>query len=73
MNMTIPEEFIIAMMINDIAQTVDASSEDVADDFFKFSAEIDRVMSEEGLTEEEATQIVAENWVIPYQKERCEA
>ena len=50
------------MLIEDIAATVGTTSNEVINDFTKFSAEIDRVKEELNLSEDEATAYVAERW-----------
>lgn len=54
--------FFAQMLVEEIAAMTNTTSNEVVNDFTKFSAEIDRVKEELNLSEDEATAYVAERW-----------
>lgn len=53
------------MMVKEIAKVANTMPANIIADVQKFSDEIDRVMAEDGLTEDEATAKVVSTWQFP--------
>lgn len=62
MEMTVSQKFIMATIIEDIANVTGSTMDAVSKDFAKFNEAIDTLIKEQGLTEEEAIAQVVENW-----------
>ena len=61
-------DFMMAV-IDGIAKTSDTTREEVLTDFMRFNEEIDRLIGEEGLSEDEATEKVVSYWNPTYLRE----
>ena len=59
-------EIMYDILIDDIANIYNVDRKIVEIDFVRFSAEIDRVIEEEGLSKEDAIAKVWSYWVVPF-------
>ena len=61
-------ELLEALVIADIAERTGATVEEVTADFYNYNAAIDKLIAEDGLTEEEAIAKVYKTWEFGFLK-----